>query len=111
MELKINNNHYNIYFVEENDKKLLMEDGEYHSGATYFREKEIYINKELNEDSMKYTIIHELTHAYLDSYGFLQVEYTDEIIADLFGNYLFNILVDYDNIKTEFKKKKVGEGR
>lgn len=104
MELKINNNTYKIYFVDKNNEKLLMEDEEYHSGTTYFKEKEIYIDKTLNCDSLRYTIIHELTHAYLDSYGFLQVYFNDEIIADLFGNYLINILYDYNKIMTEFEK-------
>ena len=105
MEIKINNNIYKIYFVDKNNKKLLIECEEYHSGVTYFKEKEIYIDKTLNQYSLKYTIIHELTHAYLDSYGFLQVDFTDEIIADLFGNYLFSIMRDYYKIKEEFEKK------
>lgn len=101
MRLEINNNTYRIYFVESDDENLLLEDT-YHSGITNFQTKSIYIDKYLNEDSMKYTIIHELTHAYLDSYGFLQVDLNDEIVADIFGNYLPNIYEDYQNVMKFF---------
>lgn len=92
MELKINNNTYKIFFVNPDDTRLQMEDGEYHFGITDFNKKEIYIANNLNKDTLRYTLIHELTHAVIDSYGFLQVEWNDEIVADFMGNYLLTIL-------------------
>lgn len=91
MEIKINNNTYKIYAVAPDSEKLKMEDGEYHSGITDFNKKEIYIADNLSNDAKRYTLIHELTHALIDSYGFLQVEWDDEIVADFMGNYFINI--------------------
>lgn len=91
MEIKINNNNYKIYEVPPDSEELKMKDGEYHSGITDFYKKEIYIADNLSDDAKRYTLIHELTHALIDSYGFLQVEWNDEIVADFMGNYFLNI--------------------
>jgi hypothetical protein len=94
MILEINNWKYEINVVREDDEILLMEDGYHHSGVTDLKEQKIYLQKGLNEQQMWYTVVHELTHAYLQAYGFLQVEYTDEIIADIMGIYGKNIQKD-----------------
>lgn len=92
MELKIHNNTYNLYFVDEHDDRLLMPDNEYHTGVTNFTKKEIYIRNNLNVDSYRYTVVHELTHAIIDSYGLLQVDWNDEIVADFIANYYYDII-------------------
>ena len=106
MRVKINNNNYDICFVNPNDENLKMSDGEYHSGVTDFITKTIYISNVLIDDSLRYTIIHELTHAMIDSYGFLQVDWDDEIVADFVGNYLPNIINLLDKIETVYENKK-----
>ncbi len=88
MDIVIHNCTYRIVFVDADDDRLLMPDELYHSGVTDFKTKEIYINKNLNNDSFKYTIQHELVHAMMDTYGFLQVEWTDEIVADFMAIYV-----------------------
>lgn len=103
MEIKINNNTYKIFFVNSNSEKLQMEDGEFHSGTIDFYKKEIYIADDLNQDTLRYTLIHELTHAVIDSYGFLQVDWNDEVVADFMANYIPNI-ADFLN-KIEEKSK------
>lgn len=105
MKIKINNNEYNIHFVEKSHEKLLMNDEEYHSGVTYFTDKEIYIRKDLNPHSLRYTLIHEITHALIDSYGFLQVDWNDEIVADFIGNHLPTIGEIYNKITDDLLKK------
>lgn len=92
MPIKINNNNYILYMLPPNSVELQMEDGNFHTGVTDFHKKEIYIADNLTNDTKRYTIIHEITHALIDSYGFLQVEWTDEIVADFVANYLPNIL-------------------
>lgn len=87
MEIKINENTYKIEILGETDERLKMEDGEYHSGVCDMRKKRIYIMEGLGLDAARYTVKHELVHAFIDSYGFLQVEYTDEIIADFVAIY------------------------
>lgn len=97
MKLKINNYEYELLFVDNNDEHLDVGDNDYRSGITDFREKKIYIAKNLNNDSHSYTLKHELTHAIIDSYGFLQVEWNDEIVADFMAIYSYKLkeLIDY----------------
>ena len=87
MKLKINNFKYEILFVNDNDENLDVGDNDYRSGITDFRKKKIYIANNLNNDSYRYTLKHELTHAIIDSYGFLQIEWNDEIVADFMAIY------------------------
>ena len=87
INIKINNFDYKIIFVKEKDDRLLMNNS-YHSGITDFIKKEIYIQEDLPEQSMTYTLMHELTHAVIDSYGMLQVEWNDEIVADFVAIYI-----------------------
>ena len=93
MKLKINKFEYELLFVDSKDECLNVGDNDYRSGITDFRKKKIYIAKDLNNDSYKYTLMHELTHAIIDSYGLLQIEWNDEIVADFMAIYS-NILKD-----------------
>lgn len=92
-EIEINNNIYLIKTVPQNDENLLMDDGEYHSGVTDFYNKIIFINQDLHSYALRYTLLHEITHAMIDSYGFMQVDWNNEIVADFIAN---NIYTAYD---------------
>lgn len=87
INIKINNFDYKIIFVKEKDDRLLMNNS-YHSGITDFIKKEIYIQEDLPEQSRTYTLMHEITHAVIDSFGMLQIEWNDEIVADFFATYM-----------------------
>lgn len=87
LNIKINNFDYKIIFVKEKDDRLLMNNS-YHSGITDFIKKEIYIQEDLPEQTLTYTLTHELTHAVIDSFGMLQVEWNDEVVADFVAIYL-----------------------
>ena len=87
MKIKINNFEYKLYLVNWNNERLNVGDNDYRSGMTYFKEKEIYIANNLKKDSYNYTLKHELTHAIIDSYGLLQIEWNDEIVADFMAIY------------------------
>lgn len=103
IELKINDFKYELLLVDNNDERLEVGDDDYRSGVTDFREKKIYIANNLNNDSYKYTLKHELTHAIIDSYGLLQVEWNDEIVADFMAIYSSKLkeLLDYLESKGE----------
>lgn len=103
MQLVIHNTIYEVQFVKSDDKHLLMEDNEYHSGVTDFINKTIYINKNLkNDNSISYTVMHELTHAMIDSYGFLQVDWNDEIIADFMALYSSKLYELAEKVEEQF---------
>ena len=101
IQVKIHNNIYNVHLVNEHSKYLVMDDGEAHSGVTDFVTKDIYIRNDLNDDSLKYTLYHEITHAYIESYGLLQVDWNDEIVADFVANYMIDILGTIDEITSK----------
>jgi len=67
MKIKINKLSWTIKKVAKN--KLLVEGEEDPLGQTQNVEKTILINSELDKDIAKRTIIHEITHAFIWSYG------------------------------------------
>lgn len=98
MIIELNENKYQIKIVKPDDKNLLMDDGDYHFGVTDFNKKIIYIADNLSNYALKYTLLHEITHAVIDSFGFLQVEWNDEIVADFMANYSTMIVENYNYI-------------
>ncbi len=104
MQVKIHNNIYNIHLINKNSKYLVMDDGEVHSGVTDFITKDIYIRNDLNDSSLKYTLYHEITHAYIESYGLLQIDWNDEIVADFVANYMIDILETIDEITSKLRR-------
>ncbi len=96
--ITIHNYKWIIKLVESNNKNLLMDDNEYHSGVTNFRDKVIYINSDLCKDSFSYTLYHELTHAFINSFGMLQVDWNDEIVADFVAVYIQDIMQAYNYV-------------
>lgn len=98
MNIKINNREWQIIQVKGNDKRLQQEKGEEVSGITSYTQATIYINTDVANSTMKDTILHELAHAFIDTYGFPQYEtYTEENICDMFGAFaieLTNIALD-----------------
>ena len=107
--IKVHNNTYNIHLINKNSKYLVMDDGEVHSGVTNFITKDIYIRNDLNGSSFKYTLYHEVTHAYIESYGLLQIDWNDEIVADFIANYMIDILKKINEIESKLKLKKEEE--
>lgn len=100
MKIIINKWEYEITLVKEDDEILKMDDGFYHSGITDLKEQKIYIQRGLNSQQLWYTVVHELTHAYLQAYGMLQVDYTDEIVADIMGIYGKDIIENAKEVIT-----------
>lgn len=68
---------------EENLKSIDMR----YYGITYCDIMQIYIDKDLPEERKKSTLIHELTHCYIDSYiTHSEQEYSEEDVADIVSN-------------------------
>ena len=64
MKIKINKTNWNVYLVNEfRDEPGVL-------GKTCYLRGTVEILKGLSDEKMKSTIIHEIVHAYLDSYGF-----------------------------------------
>lgn len=86
-----------------NDEDIKSTDTMYF-GLTYHDQSIIYLDKDLPIDRKKKTLIHELTHCYIDCYITHQEKsYDEEMVCDIVSNsfYLIELIVnDY------FKEKK-----
>lgn len=73
---------------------------------------QILLNKEIHPDLIFKTIVHELIHAYLFSYGWTKYTYDEEQICDFISSHIVDlitnankILLDYNNQQKESKNK------
>lgn len=94
MIIKINNLEWNVFFVPRDHNKLEA-DGVQCLGKAYFDDLHIYLDKSVSEELMRQTVIHELVHAFLFSYG-VHVECnddydTEEAVCDFCGAYFDKI--------------------
>lgn len=92
MKIKINDIEYKVEMVEKLDAL----------GIFYGDDQTIKIRKNLKA-KLYNTIKHELTHAYLYSYGFSQVKLNEEVVCDFFETYGEKIIIDskklYENLR------------
>lgn len=75
-------------------------------GRTYESTLRIYLNKEVDKQVFRKTLIHELTHAYINSYGFTQVVLDDEVLCDFISTYADSIVRLADSIIETLRKEK-----
>lgn len=93
MEFKINGLKWNAFFVDKNDSKLLY-DGSNNLGVTYYDDLKIYLKNDMSKPLFRQTVIHELVHAFLFSYGIHleNSDVTEEAVCDFCGAHLDKIL-------------------
>ena len=78
-------------------------------GITHFSEGEIYINKDISDYLIKRTIRHELTHAFLFSYGMGQYEeFSEENVCDFVETYGEDIVEMTNYIYKEYITQLMG---
>lgn len=104
VKIAINNLTWKVYFVKNGDSHLEQNENEQNvCGITHFSDLKIYINKDINYDLIERTIRHELTHAYLFSYGMGQYEtFTEENVCDIVETYGKSICLATDVLMSEF---------
>lgn len=87
--VKINGLKWKVYFVKSSSPKLADDDNNTSFlGVAYRKDCEIYIDKSLNKPLRKQTVIHELVHALLFSYGIDIEGATEENVCDFIGAHL-----------------------
>lgn len=75
-------------------------------GITYTDECIIYLDKDLKKDRKRKTLLHELTHCYINNYiTHEDKSYGEEMVADIVSN-SFDII---SNIVNNYFKNKEGE--
>ena len=99
MKFKINNREWKIIETSQesiknmqnirkaNEEENLKSIDTRYYGITYCDIQKIYINEDLPADRKKATLIHELTHCYIDNYiTHCDKQYTEEDVADIVAN-------------------------
>lgn len=72
-------------------------------GSSFMDECLLVIDKDLSMDRKKKTLLHELTHCYINAYiTHLEKEYSEEDVADIFSN-AYNIIENIYNNYLEVK--------
>lgn len=94
---------------EENLKSI---DTRYY-GITYCDIQKIYIDEDLPTDRKKSTLIHELTHCYIDNYiTHCEKQYSEEDVADIVANsydIIHEIVEQYNSYELKKKFANIGE--
>ena len=89
---------------------IAREDDENYLGTTRHWESLIVLNRALEPSMMKQTLGHELTHAFIDTYGMLQrPDFTHEDVADLFACYAEELVGTRDELLMKLEKAKGNE--
>ena len=96
MKININNYKWTVKF-EDPDADVLNNGGCF-IGLTVYQELKIYIRKGLPEEVARSTVIHELCHAFLFTYGIQADDYDEEQVCNFFGTHADRILKLTDRI-------------
>lgn len=98
MKVKINKFTYEILETEnKEDERLKLNDG-YATGITKCNAQQIIIFNALPEERFRLVLIHELTHAFIDAYGFWahSEKFSHEDIAEFVSTYADDIVAIAD---------------
>lgn len=97
MKFTVNNQEWELRFVNPNSKNLMRSDGSITLGMTDNNVKTVFINNRLNNYMTDKVLCHELTHVYAFSFDYFIDIQTEEIVADflsLFGRDIIYLLDD-----------------
>lgn len=87
----INGQMYSIYKVMDGDRKLQV-DGVEHLGVIDFTQNTIYLNWEISPDIRDRILLHELTHAVINSCGMQARDtFTQEDVCEIMAHHADNI--------------------
>lgn len=99
MIITINNFNWNVSFVQSFDKEKF--------GTTRHLTQEIQVLDSLSREETRRTLIHELTHAFINSHGFGQIdEWDTEVVCDFISTYADSIVRLADSIIEARRKEK-----
>ncbi len=88
---------------EEGDKIHLNKGEVVYLGLTDYVNQKISIRNGLSQQLTRSTVIHELCHCFLFSFGFNADSYTEEAVCNLFGSHAEAILSLTDRFLKERK--------
>lgn len=94
LQFVIKNFNYKLFLVNEEVMKQKSDEVKAEViclGLTKVVEQEIYIREDLRPVRMQQVLIHELTHAFIDAYGFFSRSFTTEELCEFNEIYLTDI--------------------
>lgn len=99
MTITINNFNWTVSFVQSFDKEKF--------GTTRYLTQEIQVLDSLSMEETRRTMIHELVHAFMQSYGFNQIdEWDTEVVCDFISTYADSIVKMTDEVMIGLGKEK-----
>lgn len=105
LSININGLDWDICCVHSGDKKLNVDNVDCY-GVTYFQEQQIYFNIDISKGLFRQTVIHEIVHAFLFSFGYhLDCDEIEEAVCDFIGSHLDNIYKTTNKIIAKCYKK------
>ena len=104
MKFTVNNLDWEMNF-EDGDKVHLNQDNETILGLTEYIDQKISIRNGLSQRLTRSTVIHELCHCFLFSFGFCADSYDEEAVCNLFGSHADAILSLTDKFLKERGEK------
>ena len=97
MRFSVNNQEWNLQFVNPNSKELMRSDGSITLGMTDNNVKYVFINNRLSNYMTNKVLAHELVHVFAFSFDYSMPIEVEEVVADffsLFGRDMINLLDD-----------------
>ena len=104
MVFTVNNQEWQLKFVNPNNKELMRSDGSITLGMTDNNVKTVYINNKLNNYMADKVLAHELTHVFAFEFDYFIPIETEEIVADFMSLYGRDIVYILDELVGILKK-------
>ena len=104
MKFVVNNQEWQLKFVNPNNRNLMRSDGSITIGMTDNNKKTVFINNKLKGRLQDKVLCHELTHVFAFEYDYdIPIE-VEEIVADFMSLYGRDIIYLLDEIMEILKK-------
>lgn len=104
MKFTVDNQEWNLVFVNPNNNNLKRSDGSITIGMTDNNKKTVYVNNRLNEYLTDKVICHELTHVFAFEFDYYMDIETEEIVADFMSLYGRRIVYLLDDLVVILRK-------
>lgn len=98
MTFLVNNQEWELMFVNPSSRQLMRSDGSITIGMTDNNTKTVYINNKLKRALTDKVICHELTHVFAFEFDYSMDIETEEIVADFMSLYGRNIIYLLDDL-------------
>jgi hypothetical protein len=104
MKFTVNNQEWELVFVNPSNNNLKRSDGSITIGMTDNNTKTVYINNKLKGYMADKVICHELTHVFAFEFDYYMDIETEEIVADFMSLYGRDIVYLLDDLVGVIKK-------